>query len=342
MAQIIISYRPEDTRAAAGRLHDYLSDNLPGHTVKFGVDQLMQPGADIRTAVQEGVKKADALLLLIGSSWSGEWLNNASDPNVVAISTALVEQKRLFPVLIDGAALPEDLPETIAALSRRMAVRLDDNTFRQDASALVSALKQAFQSAATPPAPQAGTPYAPPSAPPFNQPPTAPPTAPPSAPPPYGMQQMPPAPYGQPPMQPPGYGPQPMYGAPPSPYGAHPGPQVAPPALPPTGVGLPPPPPRPNNLSEAEYYVATLEQRQYFLYNKLEAAKRNQIIGIVVLVVSIFLTPFLIGIIGIIGGIILIVNSNSEQKQIQYAQMQEVGMLNEGRHILAEFRAGTR
>ena len=90
------------------------------------------------------------LLALIGPHWLGATNEKgerrlAADRDYVRIeiAAALKRDIPVIPVLIDGARLPseEELPEELAALSRRHALELRHTRFAADADAIVGSLK---------------------------------------------------------------------------------------------------------------------------------------------------------------------------------------------------------
>ena len=65
----------------------------------------------------------------------------------IEIETALNQDKRVIPVLVDEARMPraDELPEAIRPLARRNAVRLTHERFRTDTQALITALQKALE-----------------------------------------------------------------------------------------------------------------------------------------------------------------------------------------------------
>lgn len=86
-------------------------------------------------------------------------VDGTDDPDdliVLEIATALQRHIRVIPVLIDGAAPPrrDDLPEVLAPLARRQAVRLDHASFNATMTTLLTALERALATTATAPEPR--------------------------------------------------------------------------------------------------------------------------------------------------------------------------------------------
>ena len=92
---------------------------------------------------------ATFLLAVIGSRWTAvvddEGHRRLDDPGdfvVLEVRTALEREITVLPVLIDGAPMPKDteLPADIRPLTRRNAIRVDAETFRQDSEWLLDQL----------------------------------------------------------------------------------------------------------------------------------------------------------------------------------------------------------
>lgn len=152
---IFLSYRREDTRHLAGRLYDRLASQFGSTQVFMDVDSI-DPGADFKSAIEDAVSSCEIVLALIGPAWltvqDERGRPRLDDPNdfvVLEIAAALDRKIRVIPVLADGASIPrsEDLPESLAPLALRNATRLDHETFRSDADALLAAVERSLKSA---------------------------------------------------------------------------------------------------------------------------------------------------------------------------------------------------
>jgi hypothetical protein len=157
--KFFISYRREDTAAAAGRLYDRL---LP----RFGKDQLfmdvdtIEPGERFSDVVQRTVGSCDVLLALVGDRWltvqdsTGQTrLSNPDDWVRLEVATALKRDIRVIPVLINGAIVPRrsDLPEDLSDLALRQAIDVTHAHFHTDVDRLLQTLDRVLsrQSPAT-------------------------------------------------------------------------------------------------------------------------------------------------------------------------------------------------
>jgi hypothetical protein len=89
------------------------------------------------------------MLVVIGPGWidardasGARRLNNPNDFVRIEVETALNRNIRVIPVLVDGAQpfSEEDLPDALAPLARRQAIRLDHESFHVDVDRLADAL----------------------------------------------------------------------------------------------------------------------------------------------------------------------------------------------------------
>ncbi len=157
MAKIFISYRREDTAAAAGRLYDRL-------LTRYGKDQLfmdvdtIEPGERFSDVVQRTVGSCDILLALVGDRWlnaqdsTGQTrLSNPDDWVRLEIATALKRDVRVIPVLINGAIVPRrsDLPEDLSDLAMRQAIDVTHAHFHTDVDRLLQTLDKVLSRPST-------------------------------------------------------------------------------------------------------------------------------------------------------------------------------------------------
>ena len=148
MARIFISYRREDSGAAAGRLHDRLRDHYGRDNVFMDVDSI-EPGLDFVEAIERTVSSCDILIALIGRHWltvtDAEGRRRLDDPGDFVrheVVTALKRNVRVIPALIQGTRMPraEELPEALTPLTRRHALDLSDAHFHRDVDGLIETL----------------------------------------------------------------------------------------------------------------------------------------------------------------------------------------------------------
>jgi hypothetical protein len=146
---IFISYRRDDSRGFAGRLYDRLAQRFDHDRVFMDVDSI-EPGLAFDEAIRAAVTSCDVLLALIGPQWlpvgkAKNW--EAEDPDdfvLFELKAALDREIRVIPVLVDGASMPrrDELPPSLAPLTRRNAIRLDHDSFVSDLERLVAAIER--------------------------------------------------------------------------------------------------------------------------------------------------------------------------------------------------------
>jgi formylglycine-generating enzyme required for sulfatase activity len=170
MSGIFISYRREDSIAYAGRLFDRLAD-------RFGVDRIfmdidtMKVGLDFVEQIEEAVQSCDVLIAVIGKTWVNiqdeeghRRLDNPEDFVRVEIQAALARNIPVVPLLVGGAGMPKarDLPDPIAKLTRRHAMKMSDERFRDDATRLIEQIGEYVRETEFEPLPESESlPYSP-------------------------------------------------------------------------------------------------------------------------------------------------------------------------------------
>jgi hypothetical protein len=129
--RVFISYRREDTAAAAGRVYDRLSRFLSKPNVFFDVNAI-GGGEDFAQRISSEIAKSDATLVIIGDKWlekSGPdgrpRIFQASDYVRAELRAALSPPLLVLPVLVAGAHMPrpEQLPVTHQSGRTRSAHR---------------------------------------------------------------------------------------------------------------------------------------------------------------------------------------------------------------------------
>jgi hypothetical protein len=144
---IVLSYRRGDSAGLTRALHERLVRERGPEAVFIDVDAI-EGGADFRRRMAEVISRCEALLVVIGPAWltaggtGGPRLQEPEDVVRFEIATALRHGRRVFPVLVDGAAMParSDLPEDVRAMSDRNALRVRHETFETDVTRLLDAL----------------------------------------------------------------------------------------------------------------------------------------------------------------------------------------------------------
>ena len=139
MPSLFISYRREDAIAYAGRLYDHLSSHFGADNVFMDIGQIA-PGEDFVEVLDARIRSSDVVIALIGPAWlsvsneQGRRLEQADDFVRYELAAALAQGKRLIPVLVGGARMPNvnELPAAIgawpAARHTRLTTRVSSTT----------------------------------------------------------------------------------------------------------------------------------------------------------------------------------------------------------------------
>ncbi|MBL8447564.1 MAG: toll/interleukin-1 receptor domain-containing protein, partial [Zoogloeaceae bacterium] len=146
--RVFISYRRGDTAGHAGRLRDSLEEVLGQNAVFLDLSNLA-PGTPFAPALEGRIRAAECMLVVIGRDWltardeaglrrlddAGDWVRRE-------IEIGLARNKRLIPVLVAGADMPDEamLPTTLRPLAGLQAFVIEEAHFQRDAEALAEAL----------------------------------------------------------------------------------------------------------------------------------------------------------------------------------------------------------
>jgi hypothetical protein len=154
---IFVSYRRQETSHLAGRLYDRLADRFGESQVFIDVDAI-EPGVDFAEEIFRAVAACKVLLAIIGAAWltatderGGRRLDDPDDIVRLEIEAALARGVRVIPILVEGAVMPtrQDLPESLAGLTRRNALVIRHESFRYDAGRLVTAIERVLAAPGT-------------------------------------------------------------------------------------------------------------------------------------------------------------------------------------------------
>lgn len=155
--RVFISYRRGDTAGHAGRLRDSLEEVLGQNAVFLDLSNLA-PGTPFARALEGRIRAAECVLVVIGRDWltatdegGKRRLDDAGDWVRREIEIGLARNKRLIPVLVAGAEMPEEaaLPVSLRPLAGRHAFVIEEAHFQRDAEALADVIE-------TPATPAAG------------------------------------------------------------------------------------------------------------------------------------------------------------------------------------------
>jgi chemotaxis protein MotB len=145
--KISINYRRGDDPGYTQALYQMLEQEFPSSDLGMDVESQIKPGDDFVAVLSRRVAAFDVFLVVIGPRWADLLARHTGVDNdfvAIEIKAALDQGKRVIPVLVGGAAMPQAalLPQPLRALARRHAVALRPERFKADCQGLVTALKE--------------------------------------------------------------------------------------------------------------------------------------------------------------------------------------------------------
>lgn len=150
---VFISYRRRDTAPYARSIFENLQDHFHKDKLFMDIDNI-EPGVKFGQEIEKALDEVDAVITLIGREWStisdddgSPRIHNPKDMVRYEVATALKQQKRIFPVLVGGATMPneDELPDPLKELSHYNAIEISDSRWAYDMGLLVKALKQIME-----------------------------------------------------------------------------------------------------------------------------------------------------------------------------------------------------
>jgi hypothetical protein len=148
--KIFISYRRTDTSAFAGRINDRLQGEFGDGAIFMDVDSI-DAGDNFQHSVQEAINSSLVFLAIIGRTWAsvtdsaGKLRLHEPDDHVRReVSMALQADVKFFPVLVDGAVMPEkgSIPSEIQQIVNLNAIQISHEKFGEDISSLITAISK--------------------------------------------------------------------------------------------------------------------------------------------------------------------------------------------------------
>ena len=145
--KVFVSYRRSDCQDMAARIVDRLKERLGLKNVFFDVESI-DHGADFVESITSSLEKCDMCLVLVGNNWQGvteEGESRLAKPEDYVrqeVAVALSSGKRVIPVLINNANMPEaaGLPDEVQQLTTRNAVFVRHHSFAQDVEFLIDTM----------------------------------------------------------------------------------------------------------------------------------------------------------------------------------------------------------
>lgn len=154
MPTIFISYRHADSMESTGRIFDWLVEYLADVIVFRDIDSIPL-GASFPDVLQEALSRADAVIAVIGPSWStipgsdgSSRLANRNDFVRLEIETAFKLGVPVIPVLVLEAKMPseDELPASIRQLASQQCHSVRPGSdFRRDVDALCTKLRHVLK-----------------------------------------------------------------------------------------------------------------------------------------------------------------------------------------------------
>lgn len=147
--KVFITYRRDDTRGYAGRLHESLTARLGRGQVFIDIDGI-RPGVDFVDVLTDTLDRADVVLALVGPAWVGATghdgsrrLDDPSDFVRLELEAALTRGARIVPLLVGGARMPnpDQVPPSLAPFCRRNALEISDDRWRFDVGRLLDVIE---------------------------------------------------------------------------------------------------------------------------------------------------------------------------------------------------------
>jgi hypothetical protein len=155
---IFLSYRRADAAPYARLLQFQFRERFPDARVFMDLDSI-EAGLDFREVIQEAVSSCAVLVALIGRQWmtltdgkGRRRLDNPDDLVRFEVQAALERGVRVIPVLVDGAAPPqeEELPSELHKLARLNALELGYSRYEYDADRLLDLIQQVLAARVVP------------------------------------------------------------------------------------------------------------------------------------------------------------------------------------------------
>lgn len=126
---IFISYRREDSKAIAGRIHDHLRYEFGDLAIYRDVESI-PGGADFGLHIRRALANCEVCVAVIGKSWLSVRLQEPTDWVRLELEAAFSLGATVIPVLVEGASLPavDRLPSSLRTLCSRNVVRIDSGS----------------------------------------------------------------------------------------------------------------------------------------------------------------------------------------------------------------------
>jgi hypothetical protein len=147
---VFLSYRRSDSREVAEKLERTFQERV-GARWSFQDVADIEAGVDWNNSIQENLRTARVVLVLIGPTWVKALRERLERGEVDVLHQEIVtalsrKGRRVVPVLIHGAALPTkaELPPALQPLLERQAFWLRDDTWDADVDRLITSIGRPY------------------------------------------------------------------------------------------------------------------------------------------------------------------------------------------------------
>ena len=154
---IFISYRRSDSKSDARSICQRLERTFGKGKVFIDVDSI-RPGKNFQSVLKDDLEKCAGMVVVIGPRWlellksSGPADSETGHDYVrLEVASALERKLPVFPVLVDGAAMPDamDLPDDLKPLAFQQALSVRHDSFPRDMSGLEQELRRSVPTRGT-------------------------------------------------------------------------------------------------------------------------------------------------------------------------------------------------
>jgi hypothetical protein len=149
--QIFLSYRRADSAPVTGVIREHLVHRFGRSAVFMDIDSIPL-GVNFRAHIVSTLAQCKACLAIIGPAWvdarddrGARRLEDIDDPIRIELEVAMRIDRRVIPILVDGAGMPrrEDLPEAMRMLCSQNGFPLrPGGDFNGDIKRLMDLLEQ--------------------------------------------------------------------------------------------------------------------------------------------------------------------------------------------------------
>lgn len=148
--KIFLSYRRQDSEWVTLTLYNELRQQLKDASI-FKDFNTIKPSEDFTKAIDDNLKSCDLLIVVIGKQWltcedseGNQRIFKDDDFVRMEIANALKNNKKVIPVLVDGAIMPsnDQLPNDLKELHKKQSVTLSNTNFEMDVFTLANAIKE--------------------------------------------------------------------------------------------------------------------------------------------------------------------------------------------------------